>query len=137
MGTKINSGDESGSVKISETLNNLAIPVLFKYKVTNTGLGIYIGPQYSYLLSAKGSGSISSADDTEDMETSGTGSNTDSFNRSEFSGIFGLEYYFPCNFGISARYQAGFTNVAKKDPSDDSNSSVKNHGFTFTVGYRF
>lgn len=130
LGAKINVSDGTDYVKESITHNYLSVPILFKYKVQNTGLGIFAGPQYSYLLSAKGSGSTSVDVDESDLN----GSSTDGYNRSEFSGVFGAEYYFPCNFGISARYQVGFTNIAK-DAEDGT--SVKNHGFTFTVGYRF
>lgn len=121
--------DVSGTTVTTKLHENyLTLPVLLKYKVAATGLGIYVGPQIGYLLSAKGSGESSGTTVSQKM--------TDYYNRSDFAGIFGAEYYFPCNFGISARYQLGFTNIIKKDYADNG-ETVKNHAFTITVGYRF
>lgn len=120
LGGKTTDDNTNATAKLTE--NYLSLPVLVKYKVQNTGLGIYIGPQYSYLLNAQVS---------EDRVST---SATDAYKHSDFSGIFGAEYYFPCNFGISARYQLGFINIAK---GTDEGQTIKNHGFTFTVGYRF
>jgi len=103
--------------------NYLSLPILVKYKVQNTGLGIYMGPQYNYLLNANTSTNSTSA------------ATKNNYKRSDLAGIFGAEYYFPCNFGISARYQVGLLNISKIE--GDGGETVKNHGFTFTVGYRF
>lgn len=132
LGAKSNGIADSGMAPIKTKINEnyLTLPILLKYKVAGTGLGIYVGPQYGYLLSAKGTGEASGSNVSASVKM------TSYYNKSDFAGIFGAEYYFPCNFGISARYQLGFTNIAKKDYIDEG-ESVKNHAFTFTVGYRF
>ena len=66
--------------------------------------------------------------------STGSSSVKDAFKSSDFSGIFGLEYYLRQGFGLSARYQLGFVNIAK---GANNGESLKNNGFTFTVGYRF
>jgi len=110
------------------TENYLSLPILIKYHAPKLkGFAVYIGPQYSYLLNAKGSDPANSQSNVSESYTS-------EFHRSEISGIVGLEYYCRCGFGISARYQLGFSNFYK---GIDDDGSVKNHGFTFTVGYRF
>jgi hypothetical protein len=135
MGAKLNiSGlivdTISGAVNASDVVNYLSLPVLFKYKVPNTGLGIYIGPQFSYLLSATEKMTVNSGGTTESRSASAK----DQYKSSEFSGVFGAEYYLPKGFGISARYQLGFANVAQElEPGQ----TLKHHGFTFTIGYRF
>jgi len=109
-------------------LDYLSLPVLVKYTVPRTGFSIYVGPQIAYLLHS----SISA----DNLSASATGY----FNKPDFSGVFGIEYYCRMGFGIpAARYQLGFTNVynATSGLSSDPNETMKNHGFTFTLGYRF
>lgn len=107
------------------TLGYINVPVLAKYKFPTTRLSVYVGPQAGFLVSAK--------DHLESVSVDVK----DYFKKFDFSGVYGLEYYFPLNTSssitVNARYQTGFTNVVKE--SEDV--SVKNHGFTFTVGYRF
>jgi hypothetical protein len=126
MGGKINLSNTTTNPIISKvvfTLNYLSLPVLFKYKIPNSGLGIYAGPQYSYLVKGYESVIAHVAVSAKDV-----------INSSDFSGIIGAEYYLPKGFGISARYQAGFINIGKDVSSGES---VKNNGFTFTLGYRY
>jgi hypothetical protein len=126
MGGKVSAAASGASADVSLNLNYLSLPVLFKYKVPNSGLGIYIGPQFGYLMSASGSASLNGQ--------SGSISVKDQFKSSDVSGVFGAEYYFAQGFGISARYQLGFVNVSQ---AASSGETVNNHGFAFTIGYRF
>ena len=124
MGGKDN--DEGETFKISS--NYLALPVLVKYTVPRSGFSVYIGPQIACLLHASMS------------EANVSVAATDYFNKPDFSGVFCVEYYFPCRFGISARYQVGFTNIAKNTADENiwgDNTSLKNNCFTVTLGYRF
>lgn len=110
---------KSGKINMSY----INLPVLVKYKFNNSGWGIFAGPQYGVLLSAKAKG----GDTDVDIK--------DACKKSEFSGLFGLEYYMPSGLGFSAQYQAGFTNVYKTEGSDGS--KVKNGIFSVSIGYRF
>jgi hypothetical protein len=122
MGAKFKVPDgEGGTFSGTSKLNYLTLPALVKFKVPNTGIGIYAGPQVGLLLSAKEEGYGESTDAK------------DNYNSSDFAGVFGGEYFFDAGIGISARYQLGLSNIAK----DAGDNTVKNTAFTITVGYRF
>lgn len=118
-------------------LNYLTIPIFLKFKIPPTikdgnGLGIYLGPQFGYLISANvkaGSG--------------GNMSIKDGLSSTDFSAVGGAEYFFAQGFGVSVRYQHGFANIFGSEANDalheifGSNVSVKNNAITVTVGYRF
>lgn len=103
-------------------INYISLPLLFKYKVANTGLGIYAGPQLGLLVSAKDSFDGESVDAKDD------------YNSFDLLASFGAEYFLPAGVGLIARYQLGLTNIAK---DTDGNASVKNKAFTIGIGYRF
>ncbi|ANI88350.1 hypothetical protein A9P82_02955 [Arachidicoccus ginsenosidimutans] len=129
MGGKIGYDTLSTTLDEKFTLDYLSLPILAKYTIPNSGFSIYAGPQVSYLLHS--SVSVSS----EQGEGSQSASASSLYQKGDFSGIAGVEYYLPQGFGISARYQFGFINTWKT--VEDASETVKNHGFTFTVGYRF
>jgi hypothetical protein len=112
-------------VQGSYKLDYLSVPVLLKYQVPNTeGLGIYIGPQYSYLLSGAMGYFVNGQINWTKVP----------FTSSDVSGIFGAEFNTPQGY-VSARYQLGFTDVVPQVAG--GGASFKNSGFTLTVGYRF
>jgi hypothetical protein len=109
----------------------IQVPILIKYRPLFSGFGVFLGPQYGYLLDAKG------------VNFNDGGPNVDfkpETYRSELSALFGLEYYFPSpndgpQFGLSARYQAGITNISN---TPGSYQSIHNNGLLFlTIGVRF
>ncbi|RYE28522.1 MAG: PorT family protein [Sphingobacteriaceae bacterium] len=118
LGTKA-SGDGQ-EVKIK--LDYITVPILAKYKVIGTGLGIYIGPQVGYILSSK----IKAAGVSVDID--------DSFKKADFSGIGGVDYALPFGLSLSARYQLGLVNIAKEASEDES---AKNNAVTLSVGFSF
>ncbi|PZP51136.1 MAG: hypothetical protein DI598_03945 [Pseudopedobacter saltans] len=115
-----------------EADNYLQIPVLVKYKPMLQGFGIFFGPQYGRLLSAKqkysqGLGSV----DIKDLT-----------NKDELALAYGIEYYFPSandgpSFGISLKGISGLTNIVDKSQYAGSVSSVRNNAVFLTVGVRF
>lgn len=119
MGYKVDVDGVSGT----ETTSYLTLPLLVKFKVPMTGLGIYAGPQYGLLLSAK---------DKSDGETQDA---KDSYKSSDVAAVFGAEYALKLGLFFSARYQAGLTNVAKTDQGD--NTTAKNNSVTLLVGFKF
>lgn len=136
MGTKYYYDDNAGfQGNINLNMNYLSLPVLFKYSEPFTGLGVMFGPQYGYLLNAstQPAGSLKSQYEKTDA--------TNDYNRSDLSGVVGIEYYFPNNgtvgpkFGFSARYQFGFLDVNKTAITDGS--TIHNNGFFLTAGIRF
>jgi len=125
LGAKLGEGFEGeNGVDLSNIklkTDYISVPVLAKYKIPLTGLGIYTGPQYSFLASATGS----LADGTE-------GSTKDSYKSGEFAGIFGAEYFFN-KIGISARYQFGLSNIAKDAEAD---GTMKNNTFAISLAFK-
>jgi hypothetical protein len=94
----------------------LAIPVLFKFNIPLSGFGLYAGPQYSNLLSAK----------DNDVDVKST------LSSSEWAAVFGADFKIPLTkIIISARYQAGITDVATS-----SAVKLKNNLATVSVGLK-
>jgi hypothetical protein len=107
-------------------LSYIPIGAFAKYKVQNSGLGIYIGPQLGILATAKAKGGGETVDVKESMETI------------DIAGVFGVEYLFSSStpVGISARYQMGFSNISKNS-STDFTETDHNNAVTVLVFYRF
>lgn len=125
----------SGDLTVKSTLHYLVLPVLVKYKLGNTGAGIYAGPQFGYLLAT-----------TNKINSTTINEKDNSNYKTDLSGIFGAEYYLQTGLGISARYQLGILNIQKSNYIDLSNFPqeatprsiyVRNNAVTITIGYRF
>ncbi|WP_191967836.1 porin family protein [Rhizosphaericola mali] len=110
-------------------------PLLAKYQLFNSNLSIYAGPQLGILTNAKYILTVSGTDINGKYETD----IKKDVNTIDFSGAYGLEYYFAIGGNskivLNARYNTGFSHVMKSEESRDAKS--KNTGFTFMVGYRF
>ena len=72
----------------------------------------------------------------------GSGSNTNELNKDNFNGFnfglgLGLGFDITKNFGVNARYTAGFSDVTK--PESDPSTDAKNRNNNFQVGlsYKF
>ena len=100
----------------TSNLNYLSIPILGKYAFKNIGLSVLAGPQIGFLLSAK--------DGSMDIKND--------FKSINIGLAVGAEYSLPAGFNVSARYNAGLSNI-QKSPTDGS--STKLSAFTIAVGY--
>ncbi len=112
MGMSANTRDISYGNKI----DYLVLPVLAKVYVWR-GLGVEAGPQFGYMLSAKGVG----------------GSENSDFNylkKFDMAVAAGLSYKILGRYDVSARYNIGLTKLS--DHTDAKNASV-----SLGVGYRF
>lgn len=108
-------------------LNYLALPILAKYGIANSGFSIYAGPQISMLINIRQTQNGNTTDPNNDGGIFG-------FYKAEFSGIVGSEFNIPqTNFLISARYQFGLSDIENVDDV----KPIKLNAATFTVGYRF
>lgn len=129
----LDDGSQYGvSVYGKEADNYLQIPVLVKYKPMLQGFGIFFGPQYGVLLSAK----------QKYNQGYGTVDIKDFSNKNEFALAYGVEYYFPSandgpSFGIALKGVSGLTNIVDKSKYDYPMSSVRNNAVFLTVGVRF
>lgn len=114
-------GVKGDGVDITLDLDYISVPVMFQYNATPQ-FYLEAGPEFSFLVNAKGKSQGISVDVKD---------NINSFD----AGIgLGLGYYFVPNFGLSARYVAGLTEVLKDNP--DSKTSA-NNVFTVGLAYKF
>ncbi|MBU4537950.1 MAG: PorT family protein [Weeksellaceae bacterium] len=111
---------EDGSGGATLNLDYLSVPVMFQYNATPQ-FYLEAGPEFSFIMSAKAKGGGA----TLDVK--------DQINSFDFGIGLGAGYYFIPNFGLTARYVAGFTDIAK----DNSGDSVKNNVFQVGLAYKF
>lgn len=118
LGAKAKSDGESDGGKLD--LGYISLPVLVKYK--SEGFSAFLGPQISYLLSAKSSGGGSSEDIKDQLKST------------EIAGVIGAGYTLTNGFGFDARYQLGLSDISKDSGGE---GSIKNSAFMVGVHYRF
>ncbi|MCF2446952.1 PorT family protein [Dyadobacter sp. CY345] len=108
------------------TLQYVSIPMLVKFKIPQTGLALYAGPQYGFLFSKK----LKTASDNF--------VGTDKLGKSDISAVIGTEYFFQLGggnqIGLTGRYQFSLDNI---DNFNDDELYIKNRVFSLTLAYRF
>ncbi|MCT2563795.1 porin family protein [Chryseobacterium herbae] len=113
----------------STKLDYIAVPVMFQYNLI-PNLFVEAGPEFGFLVSAK---------NKIKNESNGNSSTSDNYKDDLKSFNFGIGlgagYYFTDNFGITARYVAGLTDVAKDRPN--GSDAVKNNTFQVGLAYKF
>lgn len=105
---------------VTFNLDYLSVPVMFQYNATPQ-FYLEAGPEFSFLMSGK----IKADGESEDIK--------DDLNSFDFGVGLGAGYYFTPNFGLTARYVAGFSDVVKDNPDD----AVKNNVFQVGLAYKF
>ena len=116
--------DEEEGVKVKMNMDYLNIPVLAKLYIAE-GLSLDVGPQFGFLISAKGKGDVDGVSASVDMK--------DEFNSTDVSAALGLTYNIG-KFMIQGRYNLGLTDTQKNNEGSDK---YKNNVIQFGVGYRF
>ncbi|MCW3162334.1 porin family protein [Chryseobacterium oryctis] len=111
--------DNSSDDKMN--LSYLSVPVMFQYNAL-PNLYLEAGPQFSFLLDSKYKGKNVTVD-------------SDDFKGFDFGIGLGAGYYFTKNIGVTARYVAGITDVAKK--VGDYQFKGKNNVFQVGLAYKF
>ncbi|WP_160137738.1 porin family protein [Chryseobacterium sp. c4a] len=113
----------------STKLDYITVPVMFQYNAL-PNLYLEAGPEFGFMVSAK---------NKFKNESSGQSSTTDNFkdnlNTFNFGIGLGAGYYFTPNLGITARYVAGLTDIAKDRPS--GSDAVRNNVFQVGLAYKF
>lgn len=99
-------------------LDYVQVPLMFKWYLTNA-IAIEAGPQAGFLKSSN-------------VTWSDLGENSEKFNEFNFSVNAGVSINLPLSLMLSARYNAGLTNVY-----DDPDVNWKNRVLQISVGYRF
>ncbi|WP_126650841.1 porin family protein [Chryseobacterium aureum] len=118
-------------------LNYLVLPVMVQYHILPQ-LYVEAGPEFGYLLGGKSEGDLK----TEDTFGGTTTIRNESFSnkipmelykRFNFGIGFGAGYYFTQNFGVTARFTAGITDLFKNN--DDH--KIRNNALQLGVAYQF
>lgn len=99
-------GEETQTIN----LNYLNVPVLVQY-MFNNGFRLQTGPQVGFLMNAN------SKIGTGDHVT-----NTDLYNKTDFSWAFGAGYLSNIGLGVDARYNLGLTDTYKPGGLKETNS---------------
>jgi hypothetical protein len=123
MGGTFKARFDSSSFSATDDLGYINLPVLLKYK--KDGFSAFLGPQVSYLLSAKSKGD----------GVNGSQDSKDSYKSTDVAGVIGVGYTLMNGFGFDARYQLGLINISKDASTGDG--SVKSNGFLIGVHYFF
>ena len=129
MGDKYNQKIGSTTYARSKHLDYITVPVMFQYNAT-PGFYLEAGPEFGLLVSAKNKFTNETANTTIN-ESSNYKDDLNGFN---FGLGLGAGYYFTPNVGLTARYVAGLTDVAKDRISGDK---VRNNVFQVGLAYKF
>jgi len=113
-------------------LDYLSVPVMFQYNATPS-FYLEAGPEFGFLVSAKDKYKSTQNGTPQNVATNDL--NTDDFNKFNLGVGLGAGYYFTPNVGLTARYVAGFTDIAKDRPS--GSDAVKNNVFQVGLAYKF
>ncbi|KFF17416.1 porin family protein [Chryseobacterium sp. JM1] len=113
----------------STKLDYIAVPVMFQYNLI-PNLFVEAGPEFGFMVSAK---------NKIKNESNGNSTTSDNYKDDLKTFNFGIGlgagYYFTDNFGITARYVAGLTDVAKNRPN--GSDAVRNNTFQVGLAYKF
>lgn len=113
-------------------LDYITVPVMFQYNATPS-FYLEAGPEFGFMVSARDKFKTSQNNNT--TATSITDIDTKNFNTFNFGVGLGAGYYFTQNIGLTARYVAGVTDIAKDRPS--GSDAVRNNVFQVGLAYKF
>jgi Outer membrane protein beta-barrel domain len=127
----------------TRTSNYLELPLNVVYKIAVGGGNVFVGagPSIGYGLSGKDKAKATTGNTTQEQSASikfdGKDNNTVNDNKShlkalDLGGNFMAGYQLGNNIFAKLSYTIGFSNI-----NPDNNSTTKNKGFGFTVGYIF
>lgn len=133
----VNSDKYKREADYKKNLNYLSIPVMVQYNILPQ-LYVEAGPEFSFLLGGKNKGDVTTTTTTGNTTVTETSSfsnkiNKDFHNKFNFGIGIGAGYYFTQNFGVTARFTAGITDVYKHNSGD----AIRNNAFQVGVAYKF
>jgi outer membrane immunogenic protein len=108
----------------------IAVPVMFQYNVI-PNLYLEAGPEFGFLVNAKNK----LKNETDNDVINESGDYKDDLNKFNVGIGLGAGYYFTDNIGITARYVAGLTDVAKDRP--DNSDAIRNNVFQVGLAFKF
>lgn len=111
-------------------LDYVTVPVMFQYNFI-PNLYVEGGPEFGFMVSAKNK----AKNETNNDVLAESGNYKDNFNTFNVGIGLGAGYYFTDNIGITARYVAGVTDIAKDRPANSD--AVRNNAFQVGLAYKF
>ena len=108
----------------------VTVPVMFQYNFI-PNLYVEAGPEFGFMVSAKNK----SKNETNNDVLAESDNYKDNFNTFNVGIGLGAGYYFTDNIGLTARYVAGVTDIAKDRPN--GSDSVRNNVFQVGLAYKF
>jgi opacity protein-like surface antigen len=108
----------------------VTVPVMFQYNFI-PNLYVEAGPEFGFMVSAKNK----AKNETNNDVLAESGNYKDNFNTFNVGIGLGAGYYFTDNIGLTARYVAGVTDIAKDRPSNSD--AVRNNTFQVGLAYKF
>ncbi|WP_160137736.1 porin family protein [Chryseobacterium sp. c4a] len=119
-------------------LNYIVLPLMVQYNILPQ-LYVEAGPEFGLLLGGKVKGDMTITERSGNYTFSESGNfsekiDMDQFNRFNFGIGIGAGYYFTPQFGVTARFVAGLTDVIKNSNSDYKS---RNNAFQVGVAYKF
>ncbi|SFN40877.1 Outer membrane protein beta-barrel domain-containing protein [Chryseobacterium oleae] len=113
---------KAADTDLKSNLDYISVPVMFQYRVIPQ-LFLEAGPQFSFLVNAKYNfpSSVNAKDVVKTFD---------------FGLGLGTGYYFTHNFGLTARYFAGITNIIEEGAPVNT-SKGRNNVFQIGLVYKF
>jgi len=111
-------------------LDYITVPVMFQYNFV-PNFYVEAGPEFGFMVSAKNK----AKNETANNVIAESGNYKDQFNTFNFGLGLGAGYYFTDNVGITARYVAGLTDIAKNRPN--GSDAVRNNAFQVGLAFKF
>ena len=129
MGSEVEGQYANTHYSTKLNLDYITVPVMFQFKATPE-FYIEAGPEFGFLVSAKSKDTVGNFSATNEIDT-------DYFNSFNFGLGLGLGFDITENFGVNARYVAGFTDINKDGETSLQNEDNKNRNNTFQAGVYF
>ncbi|AZI20236.1 porin family protein [Chryseobacterium taklimakanense] len=129
-GDKAEATIASNKYSYTRSLDYITVPVMFQYNATPE-FYLEAGPELGFLVSAKNK----VKNETTGNTVTETSNYKDDLNGFNFGLGLGAGYYFTPNIGLTARYVAGFTDIAKDRPS--GSDAVRNNVFQAGLAFKF
>ncbi|KMQ65095.1 hypothetical protein ACM46_12960 [Chryseobacterium angstadtii] len=119
------------------TLNYITLPLMVQYNILPQ-LYVEAGPEFGLLLGGRSKGDETYTETNGNITTTthrefSNKINMDLYNKFNFGIGIGAGYYFTQNFGVTARFVAGVTDIYKSNNGD----TVRNNAFQVGVAYKF
>lgn len=111
-------------------LDYITVPVMFQYNFV-PNFYVEAGPEFGFLVSAKNK----FKNETNNNTLNQSANYKDDLNTFNFGLGLGAGYYFTDNIGITARYVAGLSDIAKDRPAN--RDAVRNNVFQVGLAFKF